>query len=348
MANNAADFTIAANDEYGIPPCRSPVMPYINRSIYAGEFTTAVKLRFLQALLRIGFNVFDAHPEPVNLSDGAIASRVNAARPERLVTFGYNFYGSGNVFTRASGFVTQYMPHTSFSHDSRAFCEDIAFSLEENTLTGSCGPESDTDIIRLSNCVCARLLAGYASDYSEAARMLDPDFQIFVAESAAKAVCLNLDVPYLPREKLSAYKTLRVGDMGKGVRLLQYLLSFEGYELTVDGYFGKQTEGALISFKKDNALGGGNAADEDAYRNLLYLNLCENAAKGGHRPVSALYVQRKLSAKLYDVKCGGVFDEKTAAALSDFQKSHALKETGAIDAETLAALKTAPPRPRLY
>ncbi|MCI9518116.1 MAG: hypothetical protein HFK08_02520 [Clostridia bacterium] len=347
MANNAADFTIAANDEYGIPPCRSPVMPYINRSIYANEFTTAVKLRFLQALLRTGFEVFDAHPEPVNLPDGAIASRINGRRPERFITFGYNSYGSGGVFTRASGFETQYCPHNHFSHACRAFCEDIAFSLEENTLTGGCSPESDTDLLRLSNCVCARLLAGYASDYSDAARMLDPDFQISVAESAAKAVCLNLDVPFVEREKLSAYKTLRLGDMGKGVRLLQYLLAFEGYETAKDGIFGRRTESALNLFRKDNSLSEGTVADEVVYRKLLCFDVAATVSSAS--PSCALrYVQRKLAAKLYDVNCDGIYGEKTEAALSDFQKDNALRQTGIPDGDTVAALKTAPPRPRLY
>ena len=53
MPNNAGNYIIGGNDEHGInPPTigkRTPVMPYINRSIYENEFNYAAKKNFLIA-----------------------------------------------------------------------------------------------------------------------------------------------------------------------------------------------------------------------------------------------------------------------------------------------------------
>lgn len=345
MANNAADFTIGANDEHGQDEknaaCRTPVMPYINRGILFNEFNRAVKLRFLQALLRIGFEAFDVKPESEDVPEKSRLARINARRIDRLATFGYNMFGSGNVFTHAHGFVTSYCPKCRFPHDARAFCEDAAFALEEAGFTGSSIPESENTLL-LSECVSIRVLAGYGSDYKEAALMLDPDFAIQTAECVARAVCVNLDVPFICRENTGSYKTLRVGDMGKGVRLLQYLLAFEGYPLAPDGIFGRKTAESLNAFKRDNLLEQNAVADEAVYRKLL------NLGSNSFSRAEILYLQRKLSSKLYDVNTDGVMDEKTARALARFQKDNALNETGVADKATLDALKTAPPRPRLY
>lgn len=65
--NDPENFLIAANDEHGVnPPTagkRTPIMPYLERSIYENEFNRATKLYFMQACLRNGFRVFDVKPE---------------------------------------------------------------------------------------------------------------------------------------------------------------------------------------------------------------------------------------------------------------------------------------------
>ena len=59
-------------------------------------------------------------------------------------------------------------------------------------------------------------------------------------------------------------------------------------------------------------------------------------------PQTVLFVQQSLAAKGFDPgPADGVFGRKTAAAISAFQRSHGLAETGVVDEAVLAALRSA-------
>lgn len=352
MANNAASFTVGGNDEHGVnPPTpgkRTPVMPYVNRSIYENEFNRAAKQRFLEACLRIGFNVYDVKPEYNDISITERVRRINAQNLTRLVTYGYNAYGSGSVFTNATGFVVAYASRNPYPESSRAYCEDIASALENIGLRLNSLQDLDIGVLGSVNCVSALVEPGFMTDFTEATLMLDPDFVTAVAEATARATCVNLDVPYIERGNLSAYPVLREGDRGNKVRLLQYLLNSAGYDAAPDGIFGAQTANALRAFQTANALAADGVAGGGTYSRLLLTE--------GLTPVSAgatgntvRYLQQKLLAKLYPVDVDGVYGDGTREAVRQFQIERGLPPTGNVNAATAAAVsETGNPRPRLY
>lgn len=62
--------------------------------------------------------------------------------------------------------------------------------------------------------------------------------------------------------------TLRLGDKGESVKLLQEKLNSFGYFLTVDGIFGKDTESALYDFQVRNNIKANKIADSITFQKL--------------------------------------------------------------------------------
>lgn len=351
MPNNPASFIIGGNDEHGISPPtpgkRTPVMPYINRSIYENEFNRAAKLRFLEACLRIGFNVYDVKPETNDISVSARVSRINSRRLTRLVTYGYNAYGSGSVFNDFSGFVIGFSSRNPYPDSSRAYAEDIVLALERSGLKLDSLQDLDIGVLGSVNCVSALIEPGFMTEYREATLMLDPDFVISVAEATARATCVNLDVKYIPRDDLSAYSLVREGDSGNDVRLLQYLLISDGFDISPDGVFGRATRNALVDYQLLSGLEPDGVAGTNTYRKLLLIDAPSSLSRGdGGSAVLAL--QRRLLSRLYPVEPDGIYGSETENAVRQFQREHSLPVTGSADPATLAALLAAAPRPRLY
>ena len=94
--NNASDFLIAGNDEHGVmPPTfgkRTPVMPYINRSIYENEFNYSAKNSFLMDCLRVGFFILDVKPNRQDLSVSSRVVIVNNSNVSLVVTCALPIY----------------------------------------------------------------------------------------------------------------------------------------------------------------------------------------------------------------------------------------------------------------
>lgn len=351
MPNNPASFLIGGNDEHGMSPPtpgkRTPVMPYINRAIHENEFNRAAKMRFLEACLRIGFNVYDVKPEDTDPPISTRVMRINSARLTRLVTFGYNAYGSGSIFTDISGFVTAFSSRNPYPDSSRAYAEDIALELVQSGLKENSLQDVDIGVLGSVNCVSALVEPGFMTNFYEATLMLDPDFVITVAESAAKATCLNLDVPYVERGDISAYRTVRAGERGNAVKLLQYLLSSDGFDVYPDGVFGAATRNALVDFQLLNGLEPDGVAGPATYRRLIAVDeggTLSDGSGGSH----VTLLQRRLLSRLYPVTVDGIFGADTASAVRLFQREHSLNPTGIAAPETVAALISAQPRPRLY
>ena len=66
------------------------------------------------------------------------------------------------------------------------------------------------------------------TNFEEAKLMLNPNFVLETGEGACEGVCNYLNVPFVARS-LANYPTLREGDRGNGVKLLQYLLNEYDY-----------------------------------------------------------------------------------------------------------------------
>ena len=139
--------------------------------------------------------------------------------------------------------------------------------------------------------------------------------------------------------------TLRYGDSGSGVTNLQSLLGSNGYSVPVTGYFGSQTEQAVISFQQSSGL----VADGIVGSNTLA------ALHGGGnfqpvRPgVSSTYrygdsgsgvsnIQDLLNSSGYSVPVTGYFGSITEQQVISFQSNNGIVADGIVGPRTYAAL----------
>ena len=219
--------------------------------------------------------------------------------------------------------------------------------LVQSGLKGNSLQDLDIGVLVSVNCVSALIEPGFMTNFTEAALMLDPDFVITVAESATRATCLNLDVPYIERNDVSAYKTVQAGDRGNAVKLLQFLLTSDGFDVAADGVFGAATKNALVDFQLLNGLEPDGIAGAATYRRLLTADETPALSEGSSGSHVTL-LQRRLLSRLYPVTVDGIFGDETENALRLFQREHGLNDTGIAYPETLAALIASSPRPRLY
>lgn len=342
--NDPENYLIAANDEHGVnPPTagkRTPIMPYLERSIYENEFNRATKLYFMQACLRNGFRVFDVKPEEWDVPLATRARRVNLIRPSLLVTFAYNAFGTGATFNAASGFETFYSLRNPQPERSRQLAEEIFEQLAIGT------PQrprrvGTLDITMLSSVVCPAALveAGFMTNPEEAKRMLDPDYRIEVAEETCKGVAMYLNTPYIGRDDRSVYPLLRRGGSGRMVELMQLLLDQNGCDLVADGIFGAKTEACVRAFQRENGLVEDGLVGDNTWRTLLVFAPRPTLAEGS-RGAYVRYLQQKLESKLYPVgTVDGIFGSKIKNAVMAFQRENGLEADGIVGPRTWAALE---------
>ena len=107
------------------------------------------------------------------------------------------------------------------------------------------------------------------------------------------------------------------------------------------------TRNALVDFQLLNGLEPDGVAGKATYARLLTADESGTLSEGsGGSHVTLL--QRRLLSRLYPVTVDGIFGADTENAVRSFQQEHSLSVTGIADPETVSALLSAPPRPRLY
>lgn len=346
----ARNFLIGANDEHGLnPPTvgkRTPIMPYIGRSFYENEFNRQAKFDFILACLRCGFNVYDIHPEITDTSVSTRVVRANRAGLSLLVTFAYNAFGTGNSFNSAEGFEVYYSPYNPFPNESRQLSEEIFEKLSQN-LDRRARFVGTTSIGVLSNVNCPSSLieAGYMTNFNEAKLMLNPNFVLTVAESACQGVCEFLDVPYVSRA-LANFPTVRQGDRGNFVTILQYLLNQYGANISTDGIFGANTYRAVTNFQQNNSLTADGIVGPNTWTALLNLDPTSKVLRQGSRSSAVLYLQKLLLSYLYPITdLDGIFGPETERAVRSFQSENGLTVDGIVGANTWRALQSSTGRP---
>lgn len=332
----ASNFLIGANDEHGLnPPTvgkRTPILPYINRSFYENEFNRQAKLRFIEACLRCGFNVFDVKPEIQDISITTRIRRINSQGLTLLVTFGYNAFGTGNNFNTANGFKVFYSSLNPFPNDSRVLSEEIYEEMLNSLKRQGLGTGTlNVSVLSSVNCPSSLVEAGFMTNFEEAKLMLNPDYVINVAESACRGVCNFLNVEYIPRNNLSNYPTLSKGSRNNKVRLLQYLLNRYGYNLSTDGIFGENTRKAVIGFQQRNDLTQDGIVGKNTWNALLNLQPNRTTVKNGSTSSNVEYLQRQLLSKLYPINLlDGIFGNETENAVKQFQQENGLVADGIV------------------
>lgn len=346
----ASDFLIGANDEHGInPPTvgkRTPIMPYIGRSFYENEFNRQAKIDFILACLRCGFNVYDVHPELTDTSISTRVVRTNRAGVTLVVTFAYNAFGSGESFNSAQGIEVYYSPYNPQVSQSRALSEDVFEKVVQ--FTGRPGRFVGTlsvGMLSSVNCPATLIEAGFMTNFEEAKLMLNPNFTLGVGEGACAGVCEFLDVPYVARE-IGNYPTIRRGDTGNFVTLLQYLLNEYGYDLATDGIFGGATYSAVLNFQNNNNLTQDGIVGRNTWTALLNLNPTANVLRRGSRNSAVLYLQKLLLSYLYPITLlDGIFGAETERAVRSFQTENGLVADGIVGRNTWNALLSSTGRP---
>lgn len=344
--NNASSFLIGGNDEHGInPPTigkRTPIMPYLNRSIYENEFNYPTKNYFLMACLRCGFNTFDVKPERIDVALATRVNRVNNQKLSALATFAYNAAGNELVFSSANGVEVYYSQINPYPEQSRTLSQDVYdFLLQGTNQTGRGVKNLDVSMLSKVNTISTLIEAGFMTNFAEARLMLDPDFQKEVGEQTCQGVCKYFDVEYIPAiANANDLPILRRGDSGRSVKYLQYLLVQNGYNPQgLDGVFGINTENAVRSFQRFNNLSDDGVVGPKTWSTLLVLDPSSRVLKQGSVGSYVLYLQQKLQAKLFPVgTLDGVFGTNTANAVRTFQKENNLSVDGIVGPNTWNAL----------
>ncbi len=342
MANNAGNYIIGGNDEHGInPPTigkRTPVMPYINRSIYENEFNYAAKNNFLIACLRTGFNIFDVKPERTDTSINTRIARVNAQRLAALVTFAYNAAGNELVFSDANGIEVYYSPNNSLAARSQHLANDVYQRLLQGTGQNGRGVKPlDVGMLTGVRCPATLIETGFMTNFAEAKLMLDPDFQKEVGNEACQGVCDFLDVPYIGGlTTTQGLPTIRVGNRGRAVQCMQYYLIQNGFNPgTPDGVFGQNTLRAVQAFQAQNGLTVDGIVGQNTWRRLLVLDPSSVTLRRGSTGSYVRYLQRKLTAKLYPVgTIDNIFGAQTERAVREFQQENGLVVDGIVGRNT--------------
>ena len=339
-----ATYYIGANDEHGQNPFtqgkRTPIMPYLNVPFDENQFNRPTKIKFIEACLRNGFATYDVKPELTDTAVSTRVARINRQNLTLLVTFGYNAFGSGNTFNSAQGISTFYSQQNIKAASSRALAEDVYEQLIQGTAQVGRGVSAlaDVGVLQSVNCVSTLVEPGFMTNFNEAKLMRDPDFQKEVAEETMKGVCTYLGQNYLPRDNLSNYPTLRNGSQGNFVYLLQYILTQNGYNISVDGVFGQNTTNAVTAFQTVNGLTADGIVGANTWRTLLTLPP-QPTIRQGNRGTYVRYMQEKLTSKLYPLgEIDGIFGNATRNAVIAFQTENALSADGIVGPITWQAI----------
>lgn len=346
----ASDFLIAGNDEHGLnPPTvgkRTPFINYIGRSFYENEFNKEAKNQFLLACLRCGFNIIDVHPEIQDISVSTRVVRTNRARPTLLVTFAYNASGDGNSFNSARGLEVYYSRLNPYPERSRELSQDVYNSIINNSqAVGRFVGTLSVGVLNNVNCPSTLIEAGFMTNFGEAKLMLNPDYVLSIAEGACRGVCEFLNVDYVERS-LNNFTTIRQGDRGNFVKILQYLLNSYGYSVDTDGVFGPKTKEAVIAFQKNNGLVQDGIVGRNTWDRLLNINPDKLVLRRGDRASAVEYLQRILLSYLYPISSlDGVFGPETERAVRSFQQENGLTVDGVVGPNTWRAIRATTGRP---
>ncbi len=138
----------------------------------------------------------------------------------------------------------------------------------------------------------------------------------------------------------SSYSRLREGDSGAQVETLQCLLRRVGYDVKVDGRFGRSTSTAINKYR---ATLGWGSSDGEANRSTVISLLSAGARplvlKRGSYGESVWRLQRSLRAAGVKVTINGVYDWQTVEAVRDYREAVDLPDLQTTDAKVWQALR---------
>lgn len=319
MKNDTVVIAVADNGEGS-----SPVMPYTGIRVRGSDFARHVKMLLAAALLRCGFAVADCNPASDALDNQELAIRANRAVADACIVTSCSTFGSARRFNDVCGARMRFP--TERTKRSRTLCEDICAALPDrfNAVTESRGMQSGV------NCAFAEVSGGYLTCFDEAKLLLDPDIREVFAERIAAGVCEYFDMPYVRRDEVLCYPLIGAGRRGGKVQMLQCMLNANDMAVAVTGIYDSATERAVNEFCIANGKAA-KAATPEVWRDLITFDRAAcRACKHGS---GALYIRRKLKAKLYLEKTSYAFDDQALAAIDKFCEENGLGKPQAQDGE---------------
>ena len=157
--------------------------------------------------------------------------------------------------------------------------------------------------------------------------------------------------------------TLRIGDQGADVRYLQERLNAHGHSLTPDGFFGRQTQGAVRSFQASRGLTADGIVGQATWRALEGAGTAVTPTqpqptqpaqptepvqpatrptlRRGDRNEHVRYLQERLIEQGYYLTADGVFGGQTESVVRSFQRANGLVADGVVGPATWQAIESA-------
>ncbi|MBW4659349.1 MAG: peptidoglycan-binding protein [Drouetiella hepatica Uher 2000/2452] len=138
--------------------------------------------------------------------------------------------------------------------------------------------------------------------------------------------------------------TYRFGDSGAGVSNIQSLLGSLGYAVPVTGYFGTQTEQAVINFQSysglvaDGIVGSNTLAAMEGSSFQPIRPGVGSTYRFGDSGAGVSSIQDLLNANGYSVSITGYFGSVTEQQVISFQANNGISADGIVGPQTYAAL----------
>lgn len=283
----------------------TPFMPFVGKRFDGSKTSALARLMLEVAALRCGFDIYDKHSPVTDTQELILQSNRRGA--DCIAVLSCGAFGSRKSFNEVHGSTVKYSSGR-FGPKSRELAEDVCAKI---------GGEKPCTALSLNNefngAACPAIIVdiGYLTNFDEAKLLSDPDYIHNIAEYATMGICEYFGMPYIPPSP-SAYSrfNVKIGARGKSVKLLQAALCINGYPVTIDGVYGKNTEIAVKEFYINND------GPSDVLRDLLFITPRDIPTHSKHN--SVLFLQRKLNSKLYAAPESGTLCETTLAAVNEF------------------------------
>lgn len=151
----------------------------------------------------------------------------------------------------------------------------------------------------------------------------------------AAALLADTTMPLVVRvaQRQSGWPLQQVGSDGTAVRSVQYLLRARGYDLAVDGVFGRRTRARVVEFQRARGLRVDGIVGPQTWSMLVVPGL-----RRGLEGYSVRAVQSQLSARGIPTAVDGVFGPVTERNVMRFQRARDLEASGIVGPVTWNAL----------
>ncbi len=200
----ANEFLVALDDGHGAntPGKQTPFVNELGRVIHENEFNQAVVTFLDIELKRCGFKTLLTAPTEEDTSLTERTNLANSKGADIFVSIHYN--ALGNTWGNTEGQAIYVMTPASANPKSVRLAEAIAKYLKGGTRQIWRGVlEENFHVLRETKMPAILSENGFMDNHKEALYMVDPKFQLEVAQEHAKGICDYFGVPYIAAQSNS-------------------------------------------------------------------------------------------------------------------------------------------------